>query len=216
MTFTRSPDLIYSKDYEILRESYLSTKTYVKLNALGQEIPDEKHPATAETLYRYYIGKKGEKYGVCFKSNSDSIGKVYPLDSLIKDFLHFPSVFYNARGRGKDSIKVISDDKNGFLTEIITNRKLEEFEPDSSYFYYRKKPLDYSFLIKNHRADNMYLYKTVILYNHILRSDNINNVPDEQTKFQHSFELTEVEIPDKENIKRLIDKFKRSAGGVAK
>ena len=216
LTFTRSPDIIFSKTYEIVREPYLITNTYVTLNNLGQEVPDKKRPATSETAYRYCICKRGEKYGVCYKSISDSIGKTYPLDSLINDFLHFPSVFYNARGKSKDSLRVVRDDKNGFLTEIITNKRLSETDPDSSCFYFRKKPLDYSFLVKDKRTDNMYLYKAVILFNHIPKVDNINHVPEEQTKYQHSFELTEIEIPDKENIKRLIDKFKRSSGGVTK
>jgi hypothetical protein len=212
MTFTRSPDLIYSNNYEILREPYPITNTYVKIDSSGQEIPDPMRPATLEIRYRYYISKKGEKYGICYNSTSDSIGKIYPLDSLINDFLHFPSFFYNARGKGKDSIKIIRDNKNGYLTEIITNKKHSESDPDSSYFYFRKKPLGYSFLIKDKRPDNMYLYKAVIIFNHIPKADNINNVSEEKTKFKHSFELKEVDVPDKENLKILIEKFKRSSG----
>jgi hypothetical protein len=89
---------------------------------------------------------------------------------------------------------------------------MSERDPDSSYFYFRKKPLGYSFLIKDKRPDNMYLYKAVIIFNHIPKADNINNVSEEKTKFKHSFELKEVDVPDKENLKILIEKFKRSSG----
>ncbi|MBB5639009.1 hypothetical protein HDE68_004947 [Pedobacter cryoconitis] len=213
MTFTRSPDLIYSNNYTISREPYEVTNTYVKINNSGQEVPDPMRPATLEIRYRYCISKKGQKNGICYNSISDSTGKIYPLDSLIKDFLHFPSLFYYGRGKGKDSIKVIKDYKNGYLTEIITNRKMSERDPDSSYFYFRKKPLDYSFLIKDKRSDNMYLYKALIIFNHIPKADLINNVSEKKTKFKHSFELKEVDVPDKENLKILIEKFKRSSEG---
>lgn len=216
MTFTRSPDLIYSKNYEILIEPYPITTDYMKVDSLGRQFPDTTQQSTVEIGYTSFICRKGEKYGMEYTSNSDSTGKIYRVDSLIKDFLNIPAQFYYGRGKGKDSIKVIKDDKKGYLTEIIINRKVSETDPDSSYFYFRKKPLDYSFLIKDKRADNMYLYKAVILYNHILKSDNINNVPDEQTKFQQSFELAEIEAPDKEKLKKLIDKFNRSRGGIAK
>lgn len=210
LTFTRSPDLIYSKNYEILIEPYPISMDYIKVDSLGHQSPDPMRKSTIEIGYTSFICRKGDKYGMEYTSNSDSTGRIYQVDSLIKDFLHFPSRFYYGRGKGKDSIKVIKDNKNGYLTEIITNRKFSETDPDSSYFYFRKKPLDYSFLITDKRADNMYLYKAVILYNHILKADNINNVPDEQTKFQHSFEIREIEVPDKEKLKYLIKKFNKS------
>ncbi|WP_158798786.1 hypothetical protein [Pedobacter sp. L105] len=211
LTFTRSPDLIYSNDYEIIREPYPITNTYVKINQLGLEVPDDKRPSTLKIGYSFFICKKGEKYGMSYTSISDSVGKIYAVDSLIKDFLHFPSLFYIGRGKEKDSIKIIRNNRNAYLTEVITNRKLSETDPDSSYFFFRKKPLDYSFLIKDKRADNMYLYKAIIIYNHIPKADNINNVSEEKTKFRQSFEIQEVDVPDRKGIKILIDKFKRSS-----
>jgi len=210
-TWPNTPDIIYSKDYKIIRSVRTRTTMYVKVSSTGEE--ETVKPNTLDTICAFFICRTGEKYGLLYDSLSTMAGKPYRVDSLINDFLRFPAIFYNGRGKGKDSISTIRDDKKGLLTERIIQRKYDELSPDTSYFYYRKKQLDYSYLIKDKRADNMYLYKAIIIYNHIPKAQNVNNISDEKTKFRHSFEITEIDVPDKENIKNLIEKFKRSSKG---
>lgn len=210
-TFPNNPDLIYSKEYQILREPYSITTIYSKINHSGEEITDEKRESQKDTCCHFFISKRGVKFGMLYRSLKDSSGTTYNVDSMITELFRYPSIFYKGRGRGKDSLTLIKDINKGLLVEKILQRKYgDDKSPDSSFFYYRKKPLDYSYFIKDKRLDHMYLYKAII-FNHIPKTDDKNNLDKEKTKFKFSFEINDIDIPDPEGIKIIIEKFKRSS-----
>lgn len=64
-------------------------------------------------------------------------------------------------------------------------------------------------IIKERRVDQMYLYKAVILYNPV-KKGVFPNLDYDVKKYCHSFEISEIAVPEQENLRKLIDKFKAS------
>lgn len=102
-------------------------------------------------------------------------------------------------------MNVVRDEKKGVLIEKFLNKRREIQEPDSSYFYFRKTPMDFSFIVKDKRDDNMYLYKMRAICNPSPKG-SFSNVNVDVKKYEHKFEITEIEVPEIE-IKNIIDKL---------
>jgi len=202
LIFPKTPDIIYNNDYVVLRSPHNKTTVTARMNEAPTAIK-------VDTSYSYYICKRGEKYGLMYDSISSPTGKRYFVDSLINDFLRIPAFFYGARSKNKDSVTIISDQKAGIVIEKFTDKRTGVQEPDSSYFYYRKKPLAFSYLINDPRPDRMYLYKAVMVFNPVKKS-TFPNLNYDVKKYNHSFEISEIQVPDENNLKMLIDKFKKS------
>jgi hypothetical protein len=202
LIFPKTPDIIYNNDYVVLRSPHNKTTVTARMNEAPTAIK-------VDTSYAYYICKRGEKYGLMYDSASSLTGKRYFVDSLINDFLRIPAFFYGVKSKHKDSMTVISDKKTRTVIEKITNKRTGVQEPDSSYFYYRKKPLAFSYLIKEPRPDGMYLYKAVMIFNPV-KKGTFPNLDYDVKKYNHSFEISEIPVPDEQNLKMLIDKFKKS------
>jgi len=208
ITLRRSADVIYSKDYLIVRERSLNTNTVVKLNPGTNEVKDQS--MTIDSNYVYYISKRAEKYGLTYDCLSDQSGKhsKVNVDSLVKYFLSPPAFYYGAKSKGKDSVSVVRDEKKRILIEKYKNRRPVVQEPDSCYFYFTKKPMDFSFIMNINRDDNMHLYKAKIIYNYSPKG-TFSNVNYDVKKFGHEFEITEIDVPEAE-IKKRIDIFRNS------
>lgn len=202
LIFPKTPDIIYSNQFVVLRSPHNKTTVTGRMNERPTAIK-------IDTSYAYYICKRGEKYGLMYDSASAIEGKRYFVDSLINDFLRIPAFFYGVKSKNKDSMTVISDKKKGFLVEKFTNKRTGVQEPDSSYYYYRKKPLAFSYLIKEPRPDRMYLYKAVMIFNPVKKGE-FSNLDYDVKKYSHSFEISEIPVPDAQNLKMLIIKFKKS------
>lgn len=212
LIFPITDDLVSSKNYMILRSTVIRPTETVKVNQAGIST----HVSTVyDTLHGYFICRRMEKFGLYYDSLSVPTGKIMAVDSITKDLFRIPQFFYNIRGRGKDSITVLRDEKNGRLIEKFTDKRLGIQDPDSSYFYYQKKPLDYSYIIKDKRPDSMYLYKALIIYNPSPKG-TFSNVNYNVKKYMHSFIITEIDVPDQTNIKKLIDKFNKEYSTTGK
>lgn len=199
----QSIDVFYSKDYLIARKRAFNFDISTKLRPGTNEVVDEK--TTRDSSFIYYISKRGEKFGLAF--NSFKHTKV-DVDSFIKSTLTPPAFFYTVKSKGKDSMSLVRDDKKGILIEKYLDKRREIQEPDSSYFYFRKKPMDYSFLVKDKRDDNMYLFKMRAICNPAPKG-TFSNVDFNIKKYEHKFEITEIEVPEAE-LKKVIDLFKNS------
>jgi len=163
-----------------------------------------------DTSYLYYVCRRGEKYGLLFVSLSSVKGEPYYVDSLINNFLKVPAFFYGVKSKNQDSMTFIVDKKAGTLIEKFTNKRTGVQEPDSSYFYYRKKPLTYSYLIKEKRLDQMYLYKAIMIFNPV-KKGTFSNLDYDVKKYQHSFEISEINVPEEAIILQVIEKFIKSS-----
>ncbi|CAM4231568.1 hypothetical protein SAMN06265348_107186 [Pedobacter westerhofensis] len=201
LIFHKTPDIIYDNDYVVLRSPYTKTSVTGRMNEAPTKIK-------VDTTYAYYICRRGEKYGLLYDSATSSIGKRYFVDSLINDFLRIPAFFYGVKSKNVDFINVISDKKKGILIEKFVDRRTGVQEPDSSYFYYRKKPLAFSYLIKEKRPDQFFLYKAIMVFNPV-KKGAFPGLEYDVKKYTHTFEISEIGVPDEQKIRVLIDKFKR-------
>lgn len=202
LIFPKTPDIIYNNEFVVLRSPHNKTIVNARMNEAPTAIK-------VDTSYAYYICKRGEKYGLMYDSASAIKGKRYFVDSLINDFLRIPAFFYGVKSKNKAAMTVTSDEKTESVIEKFTNKRTGVQEPDSSYFYYRKKPLAFSYLIKEPRPDRMYLYKAVMIFNPVKKGE-FSNLDYDVKKYNHSFEISEIPVPDEQTVNMLIDKFKRS------
>lgn len=212
LTFPITEDLISSKDYMILKSTVIRPTQTVSVNHAGIST---NISTVYDTLHGYFICKRIEKFGLYYDSLSAPVSKIMAVDSVTKDLFRIPQFFYSIRGKGKDSMTVIRDERNGRLIEKFTDTRLGIQYPDSSYFYYQKKPLDYSYIIKEKRPDSMYLYKALIIYNPILKGTFPDAIIDIK-KYMHSFVITEIDVPEQTNIKKLIEKFNKAYNSIGK
>lgn len=158
----------------------------------------------------YYISRRGDQFGLAFYPPSINNGKPIKIniDSLVQSRLGAPAFFYKLRSKGKDSISIERDETKELLVEKYVYRRREVQEPDSLYFYFRKQLLEVSFNMKEQRKDGMRLYKARAICNATLKG-RFPNVPFDVKKYEHSFEIKEVDVPEEE-IKAIIEKFNRA------
>lgn len=214
----QSIDVFYSKDYLVARTRANNFTIDTRLRPGTNEVLHEK--VTIDSSYVYYISKRGEKFGLVFDSLSIkndkhckldiNTGKPIKLDvdSFIKSTLTPPAFFYGVKSKGKDSMTVVRDEKKGILIEKYLNKRREVQEPDSSYFYFRKKQMDFSFIVKNKRNDNMYLFKARAICNPASKG-TFSNVNFDVKKYEHKFEITEIDVFESE-LTKVVDLFKNS------
>lgn len=214
----QSIDVFYSKDYLIARTRLNNFTINTRLKPGTNEVIDEK--VIIDSSYVYFISKRGEKFGLAFDSLSMKTARHIKLDvktgnpirldvdSFVRSTLTPPAFFYGVKSKGKDSMSVVRDEKKGILIEKFLNKRREVQEPDSSYFYFRKKTMEFSFIVKDKRADNMYLYKARAICNPAPKG-TFSNVNVDVKKYEHKFEITEIDVPEEELIK-VMDCFRNS------
>jgi hypothetical protein len=203
----QSIDIFYSKEYLIARTRQRNVNTDTRLKPGTNDILNEK--ITIDSTYVYLISKKGERYGLTFFDTTSMVpNKHYKMDvdSFIKATLIPPNFFYKLRSKSKDSISIVKDEKKGTLLEKYLYKRREIQEPDSMYFYFRKQPMEFSFPVKDGPIDYIYLYKTRAICN-ASKKGQFPNVNVDVHKYEHHFEITEIDVPEIE-IKSKIDQFK--------
>jgi len=202
-------DVFCSKDYLIARTRQNNFTVDTRLKPGTNEVLEEK--TTIDSSYVYYISKKGEKYGLAFNSSIYKTGKHIKIDvdSFINSTLTPPAFFYSVKSKGKDSMYVERDVDKGILIEKYLNRRREVQEPDSSYFYFRKKPMPYSFIVKDKRDDDMYLYKMRAICN-ASPNGKFPNINYPVKKYEHAFEIIEIDVPEPE-LQKVIESFKQAS-----
>lgn len=214
----QSIDVFYSKDYLIARRRSFNFDIVTKLKPGTNVLLDEK--VIIDSSYIYLISKRGEKFGLAFDSLSIKTDKHIRLDiktgkpvkldvdSFIKSTLTPPAFFYSLKSKGKDSMSVVKDEKEGILIEKYLDKRREVQEPDSSYFYFRKESMEFSFLVKDKRKDNMYLYKMRAICNAAPKG-TFSNINYDVKKYEHLFEITEIDVPEAE-LTQVIELYKNS------
>lgn len=205
----QSFDVYYSKDYLIAR-GHSNVYTIKSTMTPGSNNVSEGK-LTLDTSYIYYICKRGDKFGLAFDSLSMTTGKPMKkanVDSIVYSTIGAPAFFYKLRSKGKDSVNIEKDEINGLMVEKYIYKRREIQEPDSLYFYFRKQPLEISFNLKEHRKDNMYLYKARAICNATFQG-RFSNVNFDVEKFEYSFEITEVDVPEAE-VTKVIELFRNA------
>ena len=205
---SQSLDIFYSKDYLVAKTRLSNFTSKTTMDQSTGKVLDGR--LTIDSSYVYYISKRGDKFGLAFDSLAISTGKPVKanVDSIVQSTLGAPAFFYKLRSKGKDSVNIDRDEINGLMVEKYIYKRREIQEPDSLYFYFRKQPLEVSFNLKEQRKDNMYLYKARAICNATSKG-RFSNVPFNVGKYEHSFEITEFDIPEAEltNVLDLIGKF---------
>lgn len=193
--------IIFNKDYWILMDPYTDMDNQMNSGGKSQ---------SSSIGYNYFICKKGNKFGLRYKSLTSKTGEKYPVDSLMQNWLSTPSTVYSLQDAKNGKENVIKDKKNNQIVEIITNSKLAgspqvEFAQDSSYFYYNQKFIGLSFFNKSEKFKNMYLYKCKVIFNEKRIRTNSGEYFLDKRKW--IFEMQEAKVPDKEKIIALIKRF---------
>jgi hypothetical protein len=154
--------------------------------------------------YDYYICKRGSRFGLRYKSLSADSGKIYPVDSLINDYLTTPSTVYNLKDAPQGVVESNGEDE---IVEKIVSTQPKEFSPDTTYFYYKSKPIEIPFVNKSIKLGNKCLYKCNVIFNAIPAEKSSAGLHFKKRKW--SFELQTAEVPEKEKILALIERFKK-------
>lgn len=206
--FRQSLDIFYSKDYLIAKTRLSNFTSSSTIESGTNKVLNGN--LIIDSSYVYYISKRGDKFGLAFDSLSIETGKPIKVnvDSIVQSILGAPAFFYKLKSKGKDSVSIERDETKGLLVEKYIYKRREVQEPDSLYFYFRKQPLEVSFNLKEQRKDNMYLYKARAICNATPKG-TFSNVNFDVKKYEHKFEITEIDVPEAE-LTKIVDLFRNS------
>ncbi len=196
--------VFYYKDLVMYQISILNTYSNTVLNKSGDV--ESETLTGVKLVYKYFVFKKGDPFGIIFDSIDSKWGKRISVDSfLMSNTVTSFDKFYR-RKRLNDSLIGIADERGGDIVveKYIPKMKLDISKSDSTLLYLNRRLKGIGFSFSN-EVDSV--RKSKLVQVRIIFSTQLDKVdPYLRQRREILFKLEEVKVKNSEAILKL---FKR-------
>ncbi|MFD0939391.1 hypothetical protein [Pedobacter boryungensis] len=196
--------IVFKKNLKIYVCLYIKLHLKNILDKNGQVINDKV--VGADTLYRFFVTRKGEKYGLKYNLETFETekGTYFSVDSLLSDLLIGPA---DLKHFDTDLGKPTYVQKKGKV--IVEAFAVHQSNLDTIYRYYDSDLMDFDFSFSK-RLDEQKkskLFKTIFVFNSISKGSGISNPEIPRTEI--FYEINKVKDKNVEKYEKIFNKYEK-------